>query len=469
MNAGGREGGDRGTSGAPLAAAAGDGRPQRVRVVVLGGGFAGLAAARALGKADVDVTVIDRRNHHLFQPLLYQVATAALNPSDIAVPIRSILRKQRNTRVLLADVRSIDVAARRVRLDEGDVPYDHLIVATGATHSYFGHDEWATLAPGLKSLDDAIEIRRRLFSAFEEAERETDPRRQQEWMTFVIVGGGATGVELAGAFAEIARHTLHADFRTIDPRTARIVLVEGAPRLIPGFDERLSDDARRKLERLGVDVRTDARVTAIDAEGVNIGNERLTARTAVWAAGVRASPLARSLGTPLDRAGRVLVTPHLTVPGHDEIAVVGDLAALEQDGQPIPGVSPAALQEGRHAAANIVRALAGKAPLPFRYRDKGSFAVIGRGAAVGELRIPLHMRSRGVVAWFLWLFIHLLYLVGFRNRFAVLLGWAYSYLTFRRGARLITGPTPLPTETTATQSVSVAASPAAAAPVVASS
>ena len=414
----------------------------RPRVVIVGAGFGGLYAARALGGAPVGVTLVDRRNHHLFQPLLYQVATAALNPADIAAPIRSILRGQRNMNVLLAEATAVDAPAKRVILADGELSYDALILATGATHSYFGREDWAGLAPGLKSIEDALEIRRRIFLAYEQAERETDLVRQREWMTFVIVGGGATGVEMAGALAEISRHALASEFDSIDPGQARIVLVEGLPRLLPAYSDGASARARVQVERLGVEVRTGTRVTDVDARGVRLGGERVPARTVVWAAGVQASSLASSLGVPLDRAGRVLVRSDLTIPGRDDVFVVGDLAALEQDGKPVPGVSPAAIQEGRHAAANVVRRLRGEPLRGFRYRDKGSFATIGRGAAVGEL--PGGLKLSGFVAWIAWLAIHIFFLIGFRNRVIVILQWAYSYLTFRRGARLITGAPPPP-------------------------
>ena len=414
----------------------------RPRVVIVGAGFAGLYAARALRRAPVAVTLVDRRNHHLFQPLLYQVATAALNPADIAAPIRSILRGQRNVNVLLAEATAVDTLAKRVILADGELSYDAVIVATGATHSYFGRDDWAGLAPGLKSIEDALEIRRRIFLAYEQAERETDPTRQREWMTFVIVGAGATGVEMAGALAEIALHALASEFDNIDPGRARIVLVEGQRRLLPAYSNGASERARVQVERLGVELRTGARVTDVDARGVSLGDERIPARTVVWAAGVQASPLARSLGVPLDRAGRVLIRADLTIPGRDDVFVVGDLAALEQDGKPVPGVSPAAIQEGRHAATNVVRRLRGEPLRAFRYRDKGSFATIGRGAAVGEL--PGGLKLSGFVAWIAWLAIHIFFLIGFRNRVIVTLQWAYSYLTFRRGARLITGAPPPP-------------------------
>ncbi len=413
------------------------------RVVILGGGFAGLYAARALARDPVEVTVVDRRNHHLFQPLLYQVATAALNPADIAAPIRSVLRRQANARVILAEASSVDTAARRVVLADGAIEYDTLVVATGATHSYFGHADWAAHAPGLKSIEDALEVRRRVLLAYEAAEREADPDRRRALLTFVIIGAGPTGVEMAGALAEISRRGMPREFRAIDPSTARVILLEGAARVLPGYPEALSSRAKRQLERLGVEAWTGSRVTGIDAEGVSLGDGRVGARTVIWAAGVTASPLARSLGAPLDRAGRVCVSPALSVPGHDEVFVIGDLAALEQDGKPVPGVSPAAIQMGRHVALNIRRSLHGQPPLPFRYLDKGSFATIGRGAAVGDIFGRLQLS--GFPAWIAWLLIHLFFLIGFRNRFLVMFQWAYSYVTYRRGARLITGAAaPLP-------------------------
>jgi NADH dehydrogenase len=409
-------------------------------VVIVGGGFGGLNAARELRRAPVRVTVVDRRNHHLFQPLLYQVATAGLNPADIAAPIRSVLRKARNTAVILAEATTIDAPANRLVLTDGELRYDYLIVATGATHSYFGNDAWCAHAPGLKSIEDALDIRRRVFLAYEAAERETDASRRRDWMTFIIVGAGPTGVEMAGALAEISRQALADDFRHIDPRQARIILVEGLPRVLPAYPPDLSAKAQAQLERLGVAVWTGVRVTNVEESGVILGSEKIGARTVVWAAGVQASPLARSLGVPLDRAGRVLVSEDLTVPGFENVYVIGDLAAFEQDGQLVPGVSPAAMQEGRHAALNIRRAARGEARLPFRYWDKGSFATIGRGAAVGIL--GRHLKLSGFPAWLAWLGIHIFFLIGFRNRFVVMFNWAYSYLTFRRGARLITGVPP---------------------------
>jgi NADH dehydrogenase len=411
------------------------------RVVIVGGGFGGLYAARGLVGRGLQVTLVDRRNHHLFQPLLYQVATAALNPSDIAAPIRSLLG-HRGVRVLLAEATAVDLAGRRLVLADGELPYDYLVLSTGATHSYFGHDEWARHAPGLKTVEDALEIRRRVLLAYELAEREADPQRRAALTTFAIIGAGPTGVELAGALAEIARHTLAHEFTDIDPSQARIILLEGADRTLPVYPEPLSARAQRALQRLGVEVRTGAKVTAIDQDGLSIGQERIAAHTVLWAAGVAASPLARSLGVPLDRAGRVKVTPELTVPGHPEVFVIGDLAAVEQGGAMVPGVAPAAMQGGRHAARSILRSVRGEPLLPFHYRDKGMFAVIGRGAAVGVAAGRL--KVSGFLAWLAWLFIHILYLVGFRNRVVVLVNWAYSYLTLRRGARLITYGLPAP-------------------------
>lgn len=410
-------------------------RDRRPRVVILGAGFGGLAAAKALKRAEVRVTVIDRSNHHLFQPLLYQVATAALNPSDIASPIRRILRKQGNAEVLLADVEGIDPARRVVVLADGEVPYDFLIVATGASHSYFGHDDWEKDAPGLKSLADALEIRRRVLLAFEVAEREPDAMRRSAWLTFVVIGGGPTGVELAGTLAEVAGKTLARDFRHIDPTAARVILLEGSDRVLAAYDPELSESARKQLEHLGVEVHTGSLVTGVDDEGVSIGERRIAARTVLWAAGVAASPLARMLGAPLDRAGRVMVEPDLTIPGHPEIAIVGDLMHVEHDGRLVPGVAPAALQSGDHAAENIIRKLAGRSTEPFRYHDKGMLATIGRAAAVAQIG---HWKTSGFLAWFLWLSIHIFFLIGFRNRLLVMIQWAWSYVTYDRGARLIT-------------------------------
>jgi NADH dehydrogenase len=405
------------------------------RVVIIGGGFGGLYAATALGRAPVGVTLIDRRNHHVFQPLLYQVATAGLSAIDIAEPIRRILRRQRNTTVLMAEAERVDLENRQVLLTGGQgITYDHLIVATGVTDSYFGHEEWRPYAPGLKSIEDALEIRRRILLAFERAEMEQDPDRRRAWLTFVVIGGGPTGAELAGALSEIARLTLVGDFRRFDPSEARILLVEGASRVLPGYPEDLSEKALRQLQRLGVEVHRDTLVTDIGEGGVTIGEERIRAGTVLWAAGIAAPPLSRSLGVPLDRVGRVLVEPDLSLPGHPEAFVIGDLAALEIDGRPVPGVAPAAIQQGRHASRNIIRSLRDKATLPFRYRDRGSMATLGRKAAVAVLG-RLHLS--GLVAWLAWLFVHILFLIGFRNRFVVLFEWAKSYLTYSRSARLI--------------------------------
>jgi NADH:ubiquinone reductase (H+-translocating) len=416
----------------------------RPHVVIIGGGFGGLQAARRLRRAPVRITLIDRRNHHLFQPLLYQVATAALNPGDIAYPIRAALRRQENVRVLLAEARSIDVAGKRVVLDDGELDYDFLIVATGATHSYFGHDDWAKCAPGLKTVEDALEIRKRIYLAYEAAERESDPEKQCEWLTFVVVGAGPTGVELAGSLAEIGLHTLSDDFRSIDPTQVQVLLLEGTDRVLPSYPDDLSAKARAQLERVGVKVHTGAMVTAIDETGVEVGeSERISARTVLWAAGVRASRLARTLGVPLDSAGRVLVEDDLSIPGHPEVFVVGDLAAARMNGTEVPGVAQGAIQGGRHAADNIRRALNGQPHARFRYRDKGSLATIGRAAAVADLG---RLRFSGFWAWIVWWLVHITFLVGFRNRILVMFTWAWSYVTFQRGARLITGTTPpLPT------------------------
>lgn len=425
-------------------------------VVILGGGFAGLTAARALRKERVRVTVVDRRNHHLFQPLLYQVATAALNPGDIAYPIRAVVRHQHNTRTILARVDGIDAARRRVLLDEGALDYDYLIVATGATHSYFGNDAWERWAPGLKTVEDALEVRRRVLSAFEAAERATDPKALPAMLTFVVVGAGPTGVELAGALSEIGRLTVARDFRNFDPRKLRVLLVEAADRVLPPFAPKLSASAQEQLERLGVEVRTSARVTRIDHEGVWLGDEHVPARTVLWAAGVAASPLGKSLDAPLDRAGRVLVQPDLSVPGHPEIFVVGDLMHVEQGGKPVPGVAPAAIQSGRAAARNVAALARGRSTRPFRYVDKGSLATIGRAKGVGTVA---GLTFTGFLAWWVWWLVHIAYLIGFRNRIVVMLSWAWQYFAFSRGARLITGRTWEPAKAAAAS----AAAPAAAA------
>ena len=411
-----------------------DDRPQ---VVIIGAGFGGLYAAQALKRADVRVTVIDRRNHHLFQPLLYQVATAGLAPGDIAYPIRAVLRRQKNARVLLEEAVAVDAGARKVRLSGGELPYDYLILATGAQHSYFGHNDWEPWAPGLKSLEDALEIRRRILLAFERAEREPDESRRKALLTFVIVGGGPTGVELAGAIAEISRHVMAQDFRVIDPRQARIVLVEAGPRILPSYPETLSAKAQASLEKMGVEVLTKSMVTSVLPDAVRIGERQIQTMTTVWAAGVQASPLAGSLGAPLDRAGRVLVEPDLTVPGQPEVFVIGDLAAfVHQGGKPPPGVAPVAIQQGRHAARNILRACQGRPLEPFHYVDKGSLATIGRAAAVADFG---RIRLSGFFAWLAWLLVHIIFLIGFRNRFVVMIDWAWAYFAYHRSARLITG------------------------------
>lgn len=406
-------------------------------VVILGGGFGGLSAAKRFRGQPVRVTLLDRRNHHLFQPLLYQVATATLSPGDIAAPIRWVLRRQRNVRVLLGDARTIDVPARRVILADGDaLDYDYLIVATGASHAYFGRPEWARYAPGLKTLEDALEIRRRLLLAFERAERESDADRQQRLLTFVIVGGGPTGVELAGTLAEIARRTLRDEFRAIDTSRARIILVEAGSTILPAFPEKLRRASRASLQQLGVDVRERTTVTDITADGVSLGAERLLASTVLWAAGVAASPLVATLGAPLDRAGRVLVNPDLSIPDHREVFVVGDAATfLHQTGQPLPGVAQVAMQGAAQAARNVLRLVENQPTRPFQYHDKGSMAIIGRGSAIADFGWT---SFSGVLAWCAWLFIHIFMLIGFRNRLAVLLQWGTAYVTFQRSVRLIT-------------------------------
>ncbi|MBW7933146.1 MAG: NAD(P)/FAD-dependent oxidoreductase [Gemmatimonadaceae bacterium] len=410
----------------------------RPRVVIIGGGFAGLHAARALRRAPVDVTLVDRTNHHVFQPLLYQVANTSLAPSDIAAPIRWILRAQRNVTVLLGEVLRIDPHGRRVEVaGYGALAYDALIVATGSRHAYFGHSEWEPHAPGLKTLEDALDLRERLLLAFERAEWTTDEAERRALLTFVVVGGGPTGVELAGTLPEFARAALRPDFRRYDAGTARVMLVEGGARLLPSFPESVSASARRDLERLGVEVRTGAVVTDVDARGVNVGNERIDARTVFWAAGNAASPLGRVLEAPVDRAGRVLVSADLSVPGHPEIFVAGDLAAVRWDETRwVPGVAPAAMQMGRLAGRNAECRLRGQSTAPFRYLDKGEMATIGRNKAVAVFGRRFSITGRP--AWFFWLFVHIMYLVGFRNRLSVLLQWAYAYFTFQRGVRLVT-------------------------------
>jgi NADH:ubiquinone reductase (H+-translocating) len=405
-------------------------------VMVVGGGFAGLWAVRGLRGAKAEVLLVDRSNHHLFQPLLYQVATAGLAAPSIAAPLRHILRRQRNVTVLMGEVSSIDVEARRVVIDGTFHTYDYLVVAAGAAHAYFGRDEWAADAPGLKTLDDALAIRGRVLSAFERAEAAADEGERRAWLNFVIVGAGPTGVELAGTLAEIARHTLRREFRRIDPTSARVLLVEAGARVLPAFPESLSAAAQRQLELLGVSVSLGRAITAVDAAGVVVGDERVAARTVVWAAGVAASPLGRLLGCPIDRAGRVLVEPDLSIPGHGEVFVVGDLASIKADGVPVPGIAPAAKQMGRHVARALRARLNGQPAPPFRYHHHGSLATIGRRAAVVDLG---RLRFSGLLAWWFWLGAHVYFLIGFRNRLVVLIDWAAAYWTYGRNARIIMG------------------------------
>ncbi len=410
---------------------------QHPHIVIVGAGFGGLRAARALKHADVRITVIDRRNYHLFQPLLYEVATAGLSPNDIAYPIRAVLRRQKNTRVFLAEVVAIDTKRRKVVLQDGEVEYDYLILATGAGHSYFGHPEWETYAPGLKSIEDALEIRRRILLAFEMAERETDEERRRALLTFVIIGGGPTGVELAGAIAEIAYTVMVQDFRSIRPQDARIILVEAGPRILPYMPESLSLKAEGALKRLGVEIVKDSPVTSVHQGMVMAGTQTIHAGTVLWAAGVEPSPLARSLGVPLDDVGRVPVNPDLSIPGHPEVFVIGDLAAfVDETGKLLPGLAAVAVQQGRHVARNILRMCNGLPSEPFHYVDLGTMATIGRAAAVVNFN---WITLSGFVAWVIWIFVHILLLIGFRNRFVVLFDWAWSYLSFQRSARLITG------------------------------
>ncbi len=410
---------------------------QRPRVVIAGAGFGGIEAAKALARAPVDVTIIDRQNHHCFQPLLYQVATAALSPADVAWPIRHIFRRQKNATVLMADVRGVDTAQRVVGADPVEIPYDYLVLATGATHSYFGHDDWAEAAPGLKRIEDATRIRRRILIAFERAELTSDEAERRRLLTFVVVGAGATGVEMAGAIAEVARQTLAMDFRNIDPRTARIVLIEAGPRVMPTFPENLSDYVRTTLAAKGVEVMTDTRVTGCDMRGVDTDRGRIDAGTVIWAAGVVASPAARWLGAEPDRAGRIKVGPDLSVPGHAEIFAVGDTAAVaDAQGRPVPGVAPAAKQMGRYVGRLIAARIAGEpSPPPFRYRHQGDLATVGRNAAVVKLG---RLELRGFLGWLFWGLVHVYFLVEVRERFIVAFTWLWEYLTFQRGARLIT-------------------------------
>ena len=405
-------------------------------VIIVGAGFGGLEAAKKLACQDVRVTVIDRTNYHLFQPLLYQVATAALSPADIAAPVRAILSKCRNVEVILAEVQSVDVEAKKVKMVDLEIDYDYLILATGARHSYFGHNEWEKLAPGLKSLEDAVELRRRILLAFEFAEKTTDEAARRAAMNFVIIGGGPTGVEMAGAIAEISRYTLARDFRHINPSEARIILIEGEPRLLAAYPPDLSESARKQLTDLGVEVRTSTRATNLTDAGVQIGHEFIPCRVKIWAAGNNASFVGKTLGVPSDRAGRVIVNDDLTIPGHPEVQVIGDLANFpHQTGQPLPGISPVAMQQGRHAARNVLAMIQGRKPQRFRYWDKGTMATIGRNKAVADLKF-VHLS--GLPAWLAWLFVHIIFLVGFRNRLLVLFQWAWAYLSFNKGARLIT-------------------------------
>jgi NADH:ubiquinone reductase (H+-translocating) len=405
-------------------------------VVIVGAGFGGLEAAKKLACEDLRVIVIDRTNYHLFQPLLYQVATAALSPADIAAPVRAVLSKCKNVEVILAEVQSVDVEAKKVKTVDLEIDYDYLILATGARHSYFGHNEWEKLAPGLKSLEDAIELRRRILMAFEYAEKITDEAARRAAMNFVIIGGGPTGVEMAGAIAEISRYTLAKDFRHIDPSQARVILIEGEPRLLAAYPADLSESARKQLVDLGVEVRTSTRATNLTEAGVQVGDEFIPCRVKIWAAGNNASFVGKTLDAPVDRVGRVIANDDLTIPGHPEVQVIGDLANFaHQTGEPLPGISPVAMQQGRHAARNVLRMIKGRKPQRFRYWDKGTMATIGRNKAVADLKF-MHLSGR--LAWLAWLFVHIVFLVGFRNRLLVLFQWAWAYFTFDKGARLIT-------------------------------
>lgn len=414
------------------------GKQASPHVVIVGGGFAGIYAARALRRTRVRITLVDRKNHHLFQPMLYQVATAGLNPADITAPIRSIVRRQKNVEVMLGEVVAIDAAARALRLADGaSLTYDYLLLCTGARHSYFGHDDWEPFAPGLKSLEDALEIRRRVLTAFERAEREPDPVKRHAHLTFVVVGGGPTGVEMAGAVAEIRSFALKRDFRHIDPRDATVMLLEGGTRILSSYPESLSAEAKRELRTLGVDVRTETFVTDIKAGAVQAAGWTIPTNTVIWAAGNVASPLLKTLGTPLDGQGRAVVQADCSIPGHAEVFVLGDAAAFVEEGRTLPGICPVAIQMGQHAARAIQSDLAGRPREPFSYWDKGQLAVIGRGQAVADIG---RLHFGGFVAWLLWIFIHIFFLIGFRNRVIVLLEWAWAYATYQRGARLITDP-----------------------------
>src|SRR5437588_1597402 len=409
---------------------------KKTRVVIVGSGFGGLQAAKKLARKNVQITVIDRTNYHLFQPLLYQVATAALSPADIAAPVRSVLSKSKNVEVILAEVQAVDIDAKKVKTADLEFDYDYLIVATGARHSYFGHNDWEKLAPGLKSLEDAIELRRRILMAFEYAEKIDADAAVRAAMNFVIIGGGPTGVEMAGAIAEISRYTMAKDFRHIDPSQARVILIEGEPRLLAAYPPDLSESARKQLMKLGVEVHTSTRATNLTEAGVQIGDEFIPCRVKIWAAGNSASFVGKTLGVPVDRAGRVIVNDDLTIPRHPEVQVIGDLASFShQTGEPLPGISPVAMQQGRHAARNVLAMIKGRKPQRFHYWDKGSMATIGRNKAVADLKL-IHLS--GIPAWLAWLFVHIIFLVGFRNRLAVLFQWAWAYFSFNKGARLIT-------------------------------
>ncbi|PYX39265.1 MAG: FAD-dependent oxidoreductase [Acidobacteria bacterium] len=412
------------------------------RVVIIGAGFGGLNAARGLASSHAQVFIVDRRNHHTFQPLLYQVATGGLSPGEIAAPIRSVFRGDKNVISLLEEVQGFDLVRRIVHTAEQDLAYDYLIVAAGATHAYFGHDEWEPFAPGLKTIEDALEIRRRVLLTFELAERQAAMGAENEPLNFIVVGGGPTGVELAGTLAEIARHVLSHEFRNIDPSRARVILLEGGPRVLPAYPEDLSRSAEQQLRRLGVDVRTSTMVTQVEAGAVRAGEMRIVAPVILWAAGVAASPLGKQLGVPIDRAGRVLVHPVLSIPGHPDVFVIGDLASLkDEQGKPLPGVAPVAIQQGKYVARTIQKDLAGRPRVNFHYWDKGSLATIGRAAGIAQFG-KIHIS--GFIAWLSWLFIHIFFLIGFRNRVLVFIQWAWSYFTYERGARLITGNTDLP-------------------------
>ncbi len=409
-------------------------------VVIVGGGFAGLYAARRLSRGNVRVTLVDRQNYHLFQPLLYQVATAGLSPGDIATPIRSLVAKQTNVDVRLGEVTNIDLKAQVVKLRDGELSYDYLLIAAGVTHSYFGRQDWERFAPGLKTLDDALELRRRVLTAFEQAETEEDEAKRRELLTFVVVGGGPTGVELAGAIAELSRYTVARDYRRFDPRQSRVMLIEAGPRLLAAFDPSLSEEARKSLAKLGVEIRLSTRVTGIDATGVKLENEFVAARTVLWGAGVAAPALSKTLGVELDRAGRVQVLPNLSIPNFPNAFVAGDLASVKQeDGSFVPGLAPAAIQEGEHAADNILAMVSIRPTEPFVYFDKGIMATIGRASGLAQAG---SLKLKGFIGWLAWLFIHLLYLIGFRNRLVVLIQWAWAYVTYGRSARLITGTSP---------------------------